>query len=86
MEPAPKLESLSARQDLAFMSVLLIVPLPRIGAAAKTAAFVAASLAAVAVLAGVFFRSGQTGFRHVHFAANSGNLDKRHKPSSAAAD
>jgi len=78
MEPALKLESLSARQDLALTGFLLISTLPGIGAAAEVAAIVAAPLAAEAVPAGVFFRSGRAGFRNIHLAAHSWNLDKRH--------
>jgi hypothetical protein len=76
--PALKLESLSARQDLALMGFLLTSALPGIFASAEAAAIVAAPLAAEAVPAGVFFRSGRAGLRNIYLAAQSWNLDKRH--------
>jgi hypothetical protein len=69
MDPALKLESLSARQDFALMSFLFILALPGIGASAQAAAIVAAVLAAEAVPARVFFFGGRAGLRNVHLAA-----------------
>jgi hypothetical protein len=54
MEPALKLESLSARQDLALTDFILISTPSGIDAPAQAAAILAAPLAAEAVPAGVF--------------------------------